>query len=429
MPRKPGIPKYCLHKASGRAVVRIDGFDHYLGVYGSEESKANYDRLIAEWLARGRQSNVDQVDELPPTINEIIVTFWEHALVHYRKPDGTHTQEIVTLKQAIKPLAHLYGELQGEEFGPRALKAVRQKMVESGWCRSHINKQISRIKSIFRWSAEEEMVSGSVYHALRAVRGLQKGRTEAPESEPVRPVPDADIEAIHPYVSRQVWALIQLQLFTGARPGELIRLRPTDIETRGEVWTVNLDEHKTAHHGHTRRIYFGPEAQKTIGEFMADRPLNAYLFSPQEAEMESRARRHKRRNTPMSCGNRPGSNRRSKPRRRPGHCYTVDSYRRAIQRGCDQAFPPPHDIARRKGETERGWLDRLTDDQKNQLKQWRKDHRWHPHQLRHNAATRIRRERGIDAARAILGHRCLTITDVYAEIDQAVAIEAASRLG
>ena len=54
---------------------------------------------------------------------------------------------------------------------------------------------------------------------------------------------------------------------------------------------------------------------------------------------------------------------------------------------------------------------------------------WHPHQLRHTAATTIRREMGLDAARALLGHRSLGITDTYAELDQALAVEAARKLG
>ena len=50
MPKQSGkVPSYCRHKASGRAVVRIDGKDHYLGIYGSPESHDEYERLISEW--------------------------------------------------------------------------------------------------------------------------------------------------------------------------------------------------------------------------------------------------------------------------------------------------------------------------------------------------------------------------------------------
>ena len=43
------VPSYCLHKASGRAVVRLGGRDVYLGEYGSPESHEEYERVIAEW--------------------------------------------------------------------------------------------------------------------------------------------------------------------------------------------------------------------------------------------------------------------------------------------------------------------------------------------------------------------------------------------
>jgi len=47
------IPSYSLHKATGQARVRINGKTHYLGKYGTSESKARYDALIAGWLNGG----------------------------------------------------------------------------------------------------------------------------------------------------------------------------------------------------------------------------------------------------------------------------------------------------------------------------------------------------------------------------------------
>ncbi len=54
---------------------------------------------------------------------------------------------------------------------------------------------------------------------------------------------------------------------------------------------------------------------------------------------------------------------------------------------------------------------------------------WHPHQLRHNAATALRREHGIETARIILGHRSPAITEVYAEVDHARAISVMAEVG
>ena len=78
------------------------------------------------------------------------------------------------------------------------------------------------------------------------------------------------------------------------------------------------------------------------------------------------------RTTYLSCGNIPGSNRKEKPERSAGERYTTDSYRRAIQRACDHAFPPPETLAKQECETETQWNKRLTKDQKEELATWRK---------------------------------------------------------
>ena len=71
---------------------------------------------------------------------------------------------------------------------------------------------------------------------------------------------------------------------------------------------------------------------------------------------------------------------------------------------------------------------RFSPEQKKKLQQCRRDHRWHPHQLRHNAATELS-EFGIEVARVILGHRSAAITEVYAEMDAKKAIDVMALLG
>ncbi len=107
----------------------------------------------------------------------------------------------------------------------------------------------------------------------------------------------------------------------------------------------------------------------------------------------------------------------------------MGAYRRAIQRACDQAFPPPAPLTKRDDETKVKWQKRPTNAQKPELTAWQKAHRWHPHQLRHNAATEFRKEFGIEAARIILGHRSAAITEVYAELGQGKAINAMLKYG
>jgi integrase len=99
----------------------------------------------------------------------------------------------------------------------------------------------------------------------------------------------------------------------------------------------------------------------------------------------------------------------------------VASYRRAIARACDLAFPHPILSAIPKKE--------LTDTQREELKAWQRRQRWHPHQLRHTAATEIRRRFGLEAAQACLGHSELGVTQIYAEKNLEAARRVMSEIG
>ena len=364
--------------------------------------------MTAEWLANGRQLPTESDSERRDiTVSELIAAYWRHAEAYYVK-DGKPTSELSLIKLAMRPLRKLYGRTPTSEFGPLALKTVRRAMVAHDACRSTVNGYVARIKRMFRWAVENELIPPAVHQGLHAVTGLRRGRTEARDEEPVKPVPDRFVDVIHPHVARQVWAMVELQWLTGMRPGEVTIMRVMDIDTTGEIWQYRPASHKTEHHGHGRIVDLGPKAQNVVRPFLkAD--MEAHLFSPAEAEAERHADLRRCRKTPVQPSQR--NRRKRKAKCRPKDHYTVASYRRAIQRGCDKADAavkeakgPPHD-----GE-------RLVP-------------RWHPHQLRHNFASRIRREHGLEAARVLLGHRSMAVTEVYAEIDRAKVAEVVARTG
>lgn len=384
--RKKRVPGLRHHKATGQAFVELNGRRIYLGRFDLPETRQRYHRKIAEWLSCDREPPVAPAEL---TVSELAARFWKHAQAYYLKPDGTPTSMLDNYRMVLRPLKELYGSALATDFGPRSLKAVRDRMVQAGWCRSVVNQGVNLVRSVFRWGVAEELVPPDKLAALRAVAPLRKGRCAAPDLEGVQPVPDDHISAIRSHVSRQVWALVNLQLRTGARAGELVRLRPVDLDTsHRDVWTATVGDHKTAHTGRSRALYFGPRAQEVLREFLVNRPVDAYLFSPREAVAE-RARAaptHRRPGQPQ--------NPRKSDRRVREH-YSVGSYRRAIQRGCAEASIP----------------------------------QWTPHRLRHTAATIIRREFGLEAAQVILGHASADVTQVYAERDVAKAVQVAAKIG
>jgi len=408
-------PAYRKHRASGQAIVTIDGHDHYLGPYGTRASRGEYDRVIAEWLAAGRHSPVP-ISDL--TIAELMVLYLEHCRTYYRRPDGTPTNETDCIIQALRPLKELYSRTRAADFGPLALKTVRQRMIEKNWARTRINMNVGRIKRFFRWATENEKVPASVLHGLQAVQGLRAGRSEAKESEPVTAVAESSVGSVIPFMHKPIDSMVRLQLLTGMRPGEICGMRGCDLDTTGSLWLYKPGDHKTRHHGHERIVYLGAKAQALINDFLKT-DLNAYLFSPSEAQADRLEAMHAARRTPISCGNRPGSNRKRRPKRRPGDRYEVTAYNRAVSRACEKAFPPPEDLGAGLDETEK----------EAKLRDWRAAHHFHVHQLRHTAATMMRKSWGLEAAQVLLGHRNVRITETYAEKNIELAKRFMSEFG
>jgi hypothetical protein len=219
------VPSYRLHKQSGQAIVTLpDGAggrrDVLLGPRGSNESHERYARVLAEWKANNRWPTIDATLGPALSVNEFIELFWKHAENYYRHPDGTPTSEVADYKYSLRPLRKLYGTLPVGRFTPLALKAVRKHMTDDGWSRGVINQRVGRIKRMFRWGVSEGLIPVTLSQALDTVAGLARGRSAARETEPIKPVPTAFVDAIRPFVSRHVWAMVELQLLTGMRPGE-----------------------------------------------------------------------------------------------------------------------------------------------------------------------------------------------------------------
>ena len=415
MPRLTNAtPKYRKHKASGQAIVTLCGKDHYLGPHGTKASKVEYDRLVAEWLSQGRPAHAIPAGDI--SIVELAASYWKFAVGYYRK-NGKPTDTIAGIRGSIRWLKNLYGNTSAADFGPLALKSIQNQLIEAGQSRRYINDNIDRIRRMFRWAASEELIPGSIPQALSTVDGLRKGRTKARESTPILPVDEATIEATLPHLSPVVADMVRFQRLTGCRPGEVCILRPCDIDRTKKVWAYTPESHKTEHHGRERVIYIGPKGQEVLMPYLL-RSADSYCFSPAESEAKRRERRHAARKTPIRYGNRPGSTSGTpQPKRSFGDCYTNDSYRRAIHRACDAVFPPPEALARRYGENFQEWRERLTAKLHEDLKAWRAQHRWSPNQLRHAAATEIRRRFGLEAAQVTLGHASADVSQIYAERD------------
>jgi integrase len=202
------------------------------------------------------------------------------------------------------------------------------------------------------------------------------------------------IQATLQHLSQTVGDMVRLQRLCGCRPEEVCNIRPCDVDRSGEVWTYMPTTHKTQHRGRERVIFLGPKAQQLLRPYLL-RAADAFCFSPAEAEKARREELHANRKTPLQYGNRPGTNRRRNPARKPNNHYSTESYRRAVHRACEKAGVE----------------------------------RWGVNRLRHAAGTEVRSKFGLEAAQVTLGHARADVTQVYAERDAELARRVAKEVG
>lgn len=408
------LPSYRLHKATGQGVVVHKGRSYYLGKFGTPDSRVAYDRVIAQIVAERNRNPATPAGPTPPAavppllVSELILRYWKFATGYYVK-NGRPTGEHHPLREALRLLRRHCGDRPVTAVGPLVIRELQEAMVRQpvtrmvkvsaadgtmtfeskvirvGLSRRTINKQVGRIKRVFRWAVAEQLIDAGVYAALREAPGLKKHRSAAREKPRVRPVTQEHFEAALKHVPAVVAAMARVQWLCGCRPQEVVLMRACDIDRSGEVWEYRPPVYKTEHvndaddEAMERVVFLGPRAQAEMSSLLAA-ARGGCLFRP--------GRPPRPKNTD------PGAEPDTKSPKPRKH-YTVAGYRQELQRGCRRAGVPV----------------------------------WSPNQLRHSAATRIRKELGLEKAQVVLGHRELGVTQVYADVDRDAARAAMGRLG
>lgn len=365
------------------ARVCLNGRVRHCGLWGTPEAEQKYRRLIAEWSAGFPSPDPPQRNGHVVTIDELLDAFADHAERTYRKPNGKKTGELYLFRIVAGYLHELYGNLPANEFRPRHLKAIREKLLThrssrrkgadretdpkaKKLSRPHINEQIKRAVGIFRWGVESELVEPTVLLALREVKPLLRGKTPAKDNKPKPPVEWEIVQKTLPHLTRHAAALVQVIWYTGARPGEMCKLRPCDLDMSRPEWLYEPEEHKTAMYEKVKVIWFGKQAQAVLKPLLEKCGPTQIIFSTAGEPRAMRWSSH----------------------------YTPDSLAGAIAKACKLAGLP----------------------------------HWCPKQLRSGRATEVDEAMDLEHAAAVLGDRLDTTRAHYARA-KAKARKVAREMG
>jgi integrase len=347
--------------------VRIHGRDHYLGRAGcwSDSRKKppaqvveEYHRLIAQFTAARAENRPVLAPGHHLTLNELALAYRAHCLKWYRKR-GRVTSQVALIGRAVREVLVLFGSTLAADFAPRDLRTVRDRLERGGkHNRDVINGHVRRIRLMFRWGAEQELIPEEIWLRLKAVSSLVRGRSSAREPGKVMPVADKLVDALLPHLSPVIQAIVRVQRMTGMRPCEVCGMRLGDVQPVADVWryTVRDEHNKMAHKGIARVVWWGPKTNKIVKPW-------------------------------LEAARRGGTDAPVFPLQNGTGQMSVMAYRGAIYSAC-----------KRRG-----------------LEQFA------PNQLRHTRATEIRQYFGLEGSQVTLGHESIQTTEIYAEKSEELA--------
>ncbi len=336
----------------------------------AEQAAARY------WAEQTRQIRKHERDEDGVTVEDVCAAWTARAEVYYRHADGTPTSEARGAFVDVNLFREMYGNATMAELTHRDMLRHRDALIRSGVCRQTVNRRVGAVKRMIAWALEEAMIPAVVKAELTQVPNLKRGRSAAKETSPVMPVPDSVVEATLPFLMPNTADMVRVHRLTGMRPDEMCGLRWSLIDTSRTPWVYRPYRHKNEWRGQPRVIMIGPKARAILERHKGgdDAP-----FSPVRAVLEHFEARRAARVTPF-YGKKKDAKEAPHVPRIIGSAWNVAAYDRTVAGAC-----------------KRGGVEH-----------------WHPNQLRHSFATEVRRNYGLEACRAVLGHSTgARITDRY----------------
>lgn len=269
MGRKPVWPPR-IDDHRGQARVQYRGKSYYLGPYGSKEVQVNYRNLILDLAAMNEKTI--------PTASGTVAD----ALAYWLVEDGRRyqgTKEMGHFRQAISCILTVASDLPVSLFDVRCLDQAREEMIERKWNRRVIGRQITRVRTIWRWLERQGIAPRGSWEHLRTLGPLPMNDRRVAKPKPRTACPWKDLVKVCKVVRPVIRDLLLLGWFTGARPGELARLRAEQIDQTDPIWKCTLSNHKNAWRGQERVIHFGKVSRKILAPYL-EKITKGFLFTP-----------------------------------------------------------------------------------------------------------------------------------------------------
>jgi integrase len=313
---------------------------------------------------------IDGAEPSRPTLAAAVASYLEHCRAYYVLPSGRTSSEPRAIELALSYLQRALPASAGVEAVNKAAVQAARDLMRPTCSRKTINQHAGRIKRAVRWWCDAGTLPDANAASVLTLGNLPAYRSGATEHDPVEAVPEPDFRAAVALLAEPWASVTWLQWWAGIRPGEACGLRVDQVEyADGTATRLNFGlEHKGGWRGRAKLIPVGPNAAAVLAPWLASARL-----VPRETVFVTTW-------TAVLGTPRPAA---------------VGSFAHAVARACVRAKVAP----------------------------------WHPNQIRHAFATRVRAALGLEAAQHALGHARADVTQIYAERNAAVALDVARRFG
>jgi len=336
-----GIPKLRQHKGTQRGYVRHPGTgkEIYLGPWPRERKKAPpetlgaYEAWLKAFLFMGDDgAQAKPVDPSCVTIAVLVAKYLEHCESYYSKQKN-NPGETAAISSACLPLVKRFADVPVGAVLPWHLAKIHEDMKQTVASSQGVAKRLGLIRRCFRWGAREGLVPVSVLVGFGLVKEIQTdaGRTQGPKTAKT-PQSRKDVELVISLAPPVLKGLLIVVLESGARPAEIAKLTPRDIDrsySHHDVWVATPTNHKTRHKGKARVIGLNQRCQAAILPFLEGCPEDKPIFSPRRALLESWQARSKAKQITKAAQKRLESIK--------DH-YDKFALNRAVARLCEKAF-------------------------------------------------------------------------------------------
>jgi integrase len=245
-----------------------------------------------EWKAKDHVRNPDG-SAATYTVTRLAAQYLRWARKYFTK-NGKPTKHVEAIVYSMRELRDRFGDRPAETMESPDLAATRDGMIHGARTRHRknpetgvveevveeytrslktVNDRLLIMKQAFEWAREKGRIPRPVVLDLNTVNPLQRGRTEAKNPRDVPPIAAAIVDATLPACTPTVRAMIKVNMYSGARPGEVCVMRGCDLAmVTDDCWIFTPHTHKMEHKGIVRKIALGPPRHRRHPPLPRPRP-------------------------------------------------------------------------------------------------------------------------------------------------------------